>query len=601
MKNIFLSFIIIFFCGAAAQGQADAQQRAALDSLRSAVIKQQGKEKTDTYHRLMLRLFRTAEQQEWVTLLDEYETYLLAEIKRERDRELIQHYVNRYAIMKMNYANFMYNLRDYVTMEKQARMGMEFCLEYEEGKELYYLLFDILLEALDEALQHEKLQSETLKLYEEAKAENDLMGMAIAPFSLARFYNNQSRWAEAEKYYRESLAMFKELPYMNVRDRFIEASRFLCWTLLHQEKYDETLQALLDYEQEAIRLEAMSTVKEGYDPVMSRYNRIYLSSYYARYYLATGDIENADRSCNIAENLILTYDSAQRKAWGSEFYQLRARVYAADGKYDKALEALDKAIADSPPHILITRSMLNDKTRFLMLAGKSDEAITLYDSLRILDRQAYMAEFNEQLDEIRTIYEVDKITAEKERIRYYMLFALAGCILLAVIIVIVVFYNRTVWNKNRGLYTQMKEQRRLEKELKEERKISKALQINQIAQTNQPSPKDPEKETFDRLTTLMNEQKPFIKKDLKRNDLAKMAGLSENALLNCIKYNTNMTYSEYITDLRLELATEMLFDARNYTIDTIAEDSGFGTRIHFHRVFKQKHKLTPDDFKRLNK
>ena len=72
-------------------------------------------------------------------------------------------------------------------------------------------------------------------------------------------------------------------------------------------------------------------------------------------------------------------------------------------------------------------------------------------------------------------------------------------------------------------------------------------------------------------------------------------------MINCIKYNTGMTYSEYITHLRLEYATEMFFDAKNHTIEVIAENSGFVTRGNFYQVFKQKHKLTPDGFKKLNK
>jgi len=72
ISYIFLTLIIVFFC-AAAQGQTDPQQLAALDSLRSAIAVQQGKEKMDTYQRLAWILYDTDDLQKYFDFMDEYD------------------------------------------------------------------------------------------------------------------------------------------------------------------------------------------------------------------------------------------------------------------------------------------------------------------------------------------------------------------------------------------------------------------------------------------------------------------------------------------------------------------------------------------------
>ena len=594
-------FVALAFCG---KGNAAAQSQ--IDSLRSAIAVQQGKEKIDTYHRLMLHLYDIADLQEWTTFLDEYEAILLQEKRKEQDRELIQHYVRRYALMKLNYAYFTYNLRELETAERQARIGMEFCGEHEDGKVYYYRFFDILLDVLDETMQHETLQSETLKLFEDARAQNDIFGMAIATFSFARFYKNQFRYSEAEKYYLECIELFRSLPYADVRIQLVEASRFLCWMLLNQDKYDETLQALIDYEQEAIRHHETASVKDPFDPVMSRTNRIYLSLYYVRYYLAIGDIENAERHCDIAENAILSY-GPDHTFWNSHFYQLRARVYAARGKYGNALEAINKALSalEQSPNPMAVRTILNYKIRYLIHEGKADEAIVVHDSLIVLDRQARMAEINAQIDEIRTIYEVDKIKAEKEKIRNYMFFAFAGCILLTVIVVIFVYYNRVVWSKNRGLYRQIKEQDRLAEELKlatarygEATKLT--AQANEVAENtdSQEAVEDLQnRQLVERLHECLMTEKYFAKQKIEVNELATALQSNRTYIQSAVKAVTGEGLQEYIYSLKMNEA-KILLETTGDTVETIVERTGFNERT-FYRLFRERYNMSPADYRKI--
>ena len=592
MKNIFFTLIIVLFCGASAHGQAD--------SLRRAIATQQGKEMMDTYSKLVRDSYETADKQEYVALMDEYEAVLVQEMRRESDPEIIKIYNSRYAVKKLNYAYYLYNMRDYQAAENQTRIGLQFCLENDDAKIYYYMFFDLLLELLEETHQYETFQSETLQLYEGSKARDDIAGMSVAAFSLARFYKNQSRWAEAEEYYRESIELFNQQPYREVREQLTEASRFLVFALLQQEKHEEALQALLDYEQAAIRLEDAMTNKDPFDPVMKQSDRIYLSMYYARYYMAIGDIEAAERYCDIAENAIIqSFGDADYTPWNLQFYLLRARVYAANEQYEKALEAIDRAIkADiqTPPNMLQVRTLLNFKTRFLILAGKASEAIAHYDSLRTLDRQACMTDINAQVDEIRTIYEVDKITAEKERIRNNMLFAIAGCILLTIIVFGSVYYSRLVWNKNRGLYKQIKEQDRLADELKLTlaRYDNLKKSATYLSENNEDSQN---RSLIEQLYKCLMSEKYYAKQKIDINELAAALKTNRTYIQNAVKAITGNGFQEYVFSVKMNEAKKLL-ETTDYTIETIVDMTGFKERT-FYKLFVKRYNLSPTDFRKV--
>ena len=67
-----------------------------------------------------------------------------------------------------------------------------------------------------------------------------------------------------------------------------------------------------------------------------------------------------------------------------------------------------------------------------------------------------------QLGELHTLYEFDKIKAQKLRQRMIILFTGLGCFLLAVIVSIYVVYSHRLRSKNRSLYRQIQENKRNE-------------------------------------------------------------------------------------------------------------------------------------------
>lgn len=77
-------------------------------------------------------------------------------------------------------------------------------------------------------------------------------------------------------------------------------------------------------------------------------------------------------------------------------------------------------------------SVLMNKARVLCKMGRGNEAFPIYEQVIDANDTASLLILNSQLDELRTLYEVDKHIAEKKRNHNYFLFALAGCLLIII-------------------------------------------------------------------------------------------------------------------------------------------------------------------------
>ena len=79
------------------------------------------------------------------------------------------------------------------------------------------------------------------------------------------------------------------------------------------------------------------------------------------------------------------------------------------------------------------------------------------------------------------------------------------------------------------------------------------------------------------------------------SDLAKMCYFSEYHFMRFFKKHMNMTCMEFLNNLRLEKAVELLKDG-NASILEVSLSVGFHNLSYFHRAFKKKYRMTPGEF-----
>jgi AraC-like DNA-binding protein len=102
---------------------------------------------------------------------------------------------------------------------------------------------------------------------------------------------------------------------------------------------------------------------------------------------------------------------------------------------------------------------------------------------------------------------------------------------------------------------------------------------------------------FSELSCFLTESKVYLKQDLTIAELSTQAKIPSNYLSFSISQNVGKNFREYINDLRIQhfiAEYETLSD--KYTIDIIAEQSGFRSKATFYTAFKRYTGKTPADY-----
>ncbi|MCR4605752.1 MAG: AraC family transcriptional regulator [Eubacterium sp.] len=78
--------------------------------------------------------------------------------------------------------------------------------------------------------------------------------------------------------------------------------------------------------------------------------------------------------------------------------------------------------------------------------------------------------------------------------------------------------------------------------------------------------------------------------------IAKAVNLSPNYLATRFHKETGSTVQDYVRDVRIDVAEQMLKDSE-YSLTEIARGLGFGSNSHFIKVFREKKNITPKQFR----
>ncbi|GMQ56057.1 hypothetical protein AN1V17_04490 [Vallitalea sediminicola] len=100
--------------------------------------------------------------------------------------------------------------------------------------------------------------------------------------------------------------------------------------------------------------------------------------------------------------------------------------------------------------------------------------------------------------------------------------------------------------------------------------------------------------------TLIRKAKQYIldnyTKQILLNDIANDLFIHPNYLSKLFKDTENINITQYITNLRIEHAKELLSET-NYKIYEIAESCGYSSTAHFNRTFKREVGVSPKEYK----
>lgn len=106
------------------------------------------------------------------------------------------------------------------------------------------------------------------------------------------------------------------------------------------------------------------------------------------------------------------------------------------------------------------------------------------------------------------------------------------------------------------------------------------------------------KEHLNSLLTHMELEKPYLKSDLKIDDLASQMNMATHHLSQVINQEIGTNFFNFINRYRVEEAKKMLVDKTyaHYTVLGIGLEAGFSNKASFNRVFKKYTQKTPSEY-----
>ncbi|MDE6577981.1 MAG: helix-turn-helix domain-containing protein [Muribaculaceae bacterium] len=136
---------------------------------------------------------------------------------------------------------------------------------------------------------------------------------------------------------------------------------------------------------------------------------------------------------------------------------------------------------------------------------------------------------------------------------------------------------------------------------KEQHKIA-SDRIDELLNMNKLTPVMPEEEEEGR-SQFIRMQQQLINSDLfsnpsfNRERIVEVSGLSRNKVIQLIDKYTGMTPGEYINKLRVEHAAMLIQEHPDWSIDAIAETSGYIRRATFYNHFSKIFGITPAQYR----
>jgi AraC-like DNA-binding protein len=87
-----------------------------------------------------------------------------------------------------------------------------------------------------------------------------------------------------------------------------------------------------------------------------------------------------------------------------------------------------------------------------------------------------------------------------------------------------------------------------------------------------------------------------LENSIKLSDVAALVNMSESAFSHFFKKKTNCTFIDYVTNLRIAKACQILSET-SHTVAEICYTCGFNNISNFIRIFKKKKSMTPNEYR----
>lgn len=270
------------------------------------------------------------------------------------------------------------------------------------------------------------------------------------------------------------------------------------------------------------------------------------------------------------------------------------RMLQKAGQYEKAENILRNGLR-------ISYQNSNHECRKELLSALIDNAIHTNNSISLADLagnyRAYLdsvsnlqreREFNTMLMSMQRVeYENKAQASELEYLRSRQ--RMQANIAILTLIAVISIFLLILYRRQRNTYKLLVEkyQKYAEQFINKEKEKSQAKETGKSAQNNA------DRELFERVETMMQEQKIFRMKSLTRDSLAEMLGTNRTYLSRAINNMSGKSFSDYLNTWRVIEATRIMSDTSvDIPLKQLADDLGYSSTSVFYRSFQKETGVT---------
>ena len=487
----------------------------------------------------------------------------------------------------------------------------EEAVRFNRQHQQYEFLFNALRDIIRRHLKEGRMLT-ALRMAEEAYAEakelQENLHMAKLLFVLGDIFYQMEQYEEAIRYWTECIPLYEQDEKVDYHYPAIYMTyHFLTYMANYLERPDEMLR-YTDSMQVVIErlLQSDSLYYEPQrDRFLTEYNRA----------IAFAQLKQPEQSLQAIRRAEEIDDPQYKETqeYANHIDEMYGEYYIATGRYDKALEHLERVLKIYEERGLDAFEIKRVLAQSYTGKGDHEAAANLYRQMLKQKEERNNERFYAQINELRTLYELDKAEMESERrlaaIRQQrtMITGLGGvCIALIVIVALVVWSRRQIGLKNIAIVRQIKElqiqyettkSKLIEKTHFERKPESDDSEAQESNDSEAPLSDNRHDRLCQKLRNMLLIDKIYVSPNLSRDDLARQLGVNVKRLTALFLSCFGTSYHEYINSSRLHDAIVLLEQTQN-SILVIAEKTGFGSVRSFQRQFLYKYKMTHNDYRK---
>ena len=480
-----------------------------------------------------------------------------------------------------------FNFDQYDRLEAALPDALAYLLETEQ-LDYYYTLRALQIDMyLLQERNYSALQ-EMQDMYHDALERRHIFGQAVAMYKIGVAYVQIYLETEpALASLKRCIELFSQMEHVDMIE--LDAHCDYCNVLYQAEQTDSLQRALVRWKSRLDKANARE-IAENKGQLYTKYTYYYAAAVCTELLLG-----HKDRATLLLKSME-TMASRGPSTIEPLVLDTREEYFKLLGQYDSALMYNQQLISSyrSAGLTALTSNRIRLRGNMFYRLGRYDSAAYCYHEYNVLRDSTETGLNANLLNELNTLFRVNELKAAQRLLNNRLVLSSLAAVLLATIVLLLVIYTHRLRRKNRLLYESIQKELQQRKERKGR---SGTLPVSETPSEELPR----EMQLYNSLCLLMQEQKCFCDTNCNALSIAKALGTNRTYLTAAIKqYENGATFLEYINNLRLEYAAQLLTDSSN-RISEIELMVGFNSRTTFYRLFKEKYGLSTSEYRKIAK